>query len=180
MANRWSELLQYPPNMPLMHVDHSHRSPSVRPLAATRAALPSTGRVVSWDGPGHPPVIQIDVFLFDDREASGPTLFFKDLRYMDPQKTKAELDSIDSQLRNLIYALIVRENPEKHVKHLLVWDGKWISVAEVSEHDDQKRFHTKMDVLKKHLEKHWDAEDLALFVSESDQGPKWVSHPEIY
>lgn len=159
----WQRLLRYPAELPLVHVDHSHRA-----VLMSRPAQAPTGTIMGFDG-NYRVLLQVEVYR-DDGSAA-PDILFYDLEDMEGEKLAFEKQKIENQVRESVLLSLQQGYMTNFV--LVEHNAEWKTVAEVK--NERVNINTKL--LYTYLKETAKTPNCRMYLTESNNGPK--SMPQL-
>ena len=154
----WQRLLRYPAELPLVHVDHSHRA-----VLTSRPAQAPTGMIMGFDS-NYRLLLLVEVYR-DDGSAS-PDISFYDLEDMDHEKLAFEKQKIENQVRESVLLSLQQGYMTNFV--LVEHNAEWKTVAEVK--NERVNINTKL--LYTYLKETAKTPKCRMYLTESSKGPK--------
>lgn len=155
----WQRLLRYPAELPLVHVDHSHRA-----VLTSRPAQAPTGAIMGFDTLNK--VLVLAEVYRDDGSAS-PDISFYDLDGdLTEDEYAVEIQKIRAQVTQSVLLAVDKGYTVKFV--LVKHEAKWKTVAKVKD----RVVEIETELLITYLKETAKTPDCRLYLTEGDDGPK--------
>ena len=153
----WQRLLRYPAELPLVHVDHSHRA-----VLTSRPAQAPTGRIMGFDGEK----VLLLAEVYHDDGSPAPDILFYDLEDLSYEAYTAEEQKIKNQVAQSVLLALGKGHKVKFV--LVNHEDQWKTVAKV----EDRVVEIDTDLLMTYLKETAKMPNCRLYLTESSNGPE--------